>query len=68
MTTKYTHWLKATAIPGSPWVKVTQEDWLKAERNAGFRPKPGLGPYATGGFSDGSIAGALTGDDNPPKY
>jgi hypothetical protein len=70
---EYTHWLKANAIPGSEWQKVSREDWIKAERRAGFRPKLWSGDpnymttYATGGFSDsGGISGKLTTDDDPP--
>lgn len=33
------------------WQEVTQERFVAAERAAGFIPKPGLGPVATGGFS-----------------
>ena len=65
---EYTHWLKATGIPGSSWTKVTKDEWLAAESRAGFRPKPGCGPYATGGFSDSAgIRGSLTRDDQPPR-
>lgn len=68
--TEYTHWLKATGIPGSPWVKVTKEEWVKAERSAGFRPKAvDVGQYATGGFGSSSgISGSLTVDDKPPNH
>ena len=39
----------------SEWKEVTQAEFVKAERAAGFHPKPGCGPVATGGFggSDG---------------
>lgn len=69
-----THWLKASAIPGSTWVKVSKEDWIKAERAAGFRPKLWSGDpeytktYATGGFSNGQISGTMTLTDSPPNY
>lgn len=73
--TEYTHWLKATGIPGSQWQKVSKEDWIRAERGAGFRPYvPSSHPdymttYATGGFSSSQgISGSLTTDDNPPQY
>lgn len=68
----YVYWLKAEGIPGSTWVKVSKEDWIKAERAAGFRPKLSsdhpdyMKVCATGGFGDGRINGAITDDDNPP--
>lgn len=40
-------------------VEVTEEEFVRAERGAGFRPKPGLGPVATGGFSSGGIRGSV---------
>ena len=73
MTEKF--WLKASAIPGSAWAEVSKEDWIKAERRAGFRPKLWSGDpaymttCATGGFSDsGGISGSITTDGNPPRY
>jgi hypothetical protein len=33
------------------WQEVTEEEFARAERSAGFYPKPGCGPVATGGFS-----------------
>lgn len=73
--TEYTHWLKASGIPGSSWQKVSKEDWIKAERAAGFRPKLWSGDpaymttYATGGFGgSGGINGTLTADDKPPTW
>lgn len=39
--------------------KVTQDEFVRAERTAGFRPKPGCGPVATGGFSSGVLAGRV---------
>lgn len=39
--------------------EVTQEEFVQAERSAGFRPKPGCGPCATAGFSSGSISGKV---------
>ena len=50
------YWLKRT---GSAWQEATQEQFIQAERNAGFRPKSGSG-VATGGFSNGSITGRVT--------
>lgn len=55
-----TYWLKADAIPGADWVQVSKEDWIKAERAAGFRPKIGDG-CATGGWgSSAGISGRIT--------
>lgn len=59
----YRHLLTATFNP--QWVEVTKEDWIKAERAAGFRPKLWSGDpnymttYATGGFSGGGISGRI---------
>jgi hypothetical protein len=45
--------------------EVTKQEWIKAERRAGFRPKmastdPGyMDTCATGGFSNGSITGRI---------
>jgi hypothetical protein len=33
--------------------EVTEEDFIRAEREAGFYPKHGCGPVATGGFGTG---------------
>lgn len=41
------------------FVEVTQDEFVRAERGAGFRPKPGLGPVATGGFTSGGITGRV---------
>lgn len=69
------YWLKANAIPGSAWTEVAKEDWIKAERHAGFRPKLWSGDpdymttCATGGFSDSrGISGSITVDGNPPRH
>jgi len=43
----------------SDWIEVSQEKFVQAERAAGFRPKPGCGPVATGGFSNGSVCGRV---------
>lgn len=57
MSTEYDYQLKAAAIPGSDWVSVSKEDWIRAERAAGFRPHLWSGDpnymttCATGGFS-----------------
>ena len=47
------------------WQEVTKEEWIKAERAAGFRPKLAstdaayMTTCATGGFCGGSISGRL---------
>lgn len=51
----------------SPEREVSAEEWLAAERAAGFVPKPTCGPFATGGFGktypDGSgIHGRIESD------
>lgn len=68
------YWLRAEGIPGSQWQSVSKEDWIKAERAAGFRPKlPSDDPRymkvcATGGFGgSGGISGGISFDSNPPR-
>jgi len=39
--------------------EVTKEEWIQAERSAGFRPKHGGGGPATGGFSGNGISGSI---------
>jgi hypothetical protein len=41
------------------WQEVSQEQFVTAESNAGFRPKPGCGPVATGGFSGSGMRGRV---------
>lgn len=36
--------------PSDKWREVTQDEYIQAERVAGFHPKPGCGPFATAGF------------------
>lgn len=66
MTDDYDYQLKAEGVPGSDWVSVTKEEWIKAERAAGFRPPLWSGhpdymtTCATGGFSNSQgISGRL---------
>lgn len=66
MSYEYVYQLKASAIPGSDWVTVSKEDWIKAERAAGFRPALWSGhpdymtTCATGGFSSSAgVAGQI---------
>lgn len=71
---EYTHWLRPLYRDNLPWEKVTKAEWIKAERAAGFRPKMSsddpayMDTYATGGFGNGQISGALTVDDQKPKW
>jgi len=51
------YWLRS-AIQG--WKEVSQIEFAKAEREAGFFPKPGCGPLATAGFSSNHIEGKVT--------
>lgn len=63
------YWLKANAISGSSWSEVSKEDWIKAERAAGFRPNNYMKVCATGGFSNSAgISGSITYDGNPPRH
>jgi len=52
------YYLGITGHPES-MVEVTQEEFILAERAAGFRPKHGCGPVATGGFGSGGIQGSV---------
>ena len=51
-------------IAGSE-VEVTREEWLTAERRAGFWPTHGGDGPATGGFSGGGVHGRIEYDDVP---
>jgi len=52
------YWLQKD---GSPWREVTREEFVSAEKDAGFYPKSGCGSVATNGFSSSSgIAGKVT--------
>jgi hypothetical protein len=55
-------------LAGGEPTEVTQEQFILAERNAGFHPKRGCGPVATGGFSNGTIRGIVRyePDSEPP--
>lgn len=39
--------------------EVSKEEFIKAERSAGFRSKFGPDNLATGGFSSGDISGTI---------
>lgn len=61
------YWV-AVALPDAPWMQVTQEDYVRLERAAGFRPKPGHGPVATSAFSGGGVRGQTWRPEvRPPK-
>lgn len=62
MTTRY--WTRSH--PRSLWQECTRDQFITAERSAGFRPKSGnSGDLATGGFSKGSFAGTYGEDLDP---
>lgn len=58
--------LSISAIPGAPWIEVSKSDWIKAERQAGFRPPlPSSDPdyattCATGGFTGAGVKGRIS--------
>lgn len=54
---RQTRYFLAPSTKDPLWQEVTQEEFVNAERAAGFRPKPGCGPVATAGFAAGSIKG-----------
>lgn len=51
--------------PFTDWIEVSQEEWIKAERNAGFRPRCAITDprymteCATGGFGSANIQGKI---------
>lgn len=57
------HFLKAAFA--REWTEVSREEWIKAERAAGFRPRMSsddpryMDVYATGGFSGNGVSGRL---------
>jgi len=50
----YKYYIK---VDGFGEKEVAQKEFISFERQAGFRPKPGCGPVATGGFMSGNICG-----------
>lgn len=47
--------------------EVSKEEWVRAERAAGFRPKgEDRGQCATGGFGNGSVRGTIEHSDPAP--
>ncbi len=61
---KERYWIRAR---GTKWQEVDQNAFVNAERNAGFYPKAGCGPVATGGFSNGSVEGTVTYNGKRPR-
>ena len=59
MDMKERYWLR---VAGLAWQEATQEQFISAEHDAGFRPKGGDG-VATGGFSAGGVEGKVTYDE-----
>jgi hypothetical protein len=51
------YWLQTGTLA---WQEATREQFIQAERNAGFHPKPGCGDIATAGFSGRSTKGRIT--------
>lgn len=59
------YWLR---VSGFSWHEATKDQFIKAERDAGFRPKYGNG-LATSGFGNGSLEGMVTcGEITAEKY
>jgi hypothetical protein len=53
------------------WIEVSKEEWIRAERSAGFRPKgEDRGQPATGGFGSNAINGRRINDESqrPEQY
>lgn len=52
-------------LPRAAWVEVGEEEWIRAERSAGFRPKLSsdhqdyMRVRATGGFGNDFISGKI---------
>jgi peptidyl-tRNA hydrolase, PTH2 family len=59
MAEKHEEYRHLLTLGDGPEREVSQSEWLSAERAAGFHHKPGLGPYATGGFSANGVRGRL---------
>lgn len=75
MVDDYDYQLKSDIIPGSDWVSVSKEDWIKAERAAGFRPSLSsdhpsyMTTCATGGFSNSlGVSGQIVRKTAPSPY
>ena len=59
MAAKERYWLRVR-VSGLPWQEATREQFVQAEREAGFHPKPGCGDVATAGFGNGITEGRVT--------
>lgn len=46
-------------LGNEPEKEISQAEFIRWESQAGFRPKPGCGPVATGGFTSGMIKGRV---------
>lgn len=59
MANKSTYYLNSG--PNGRYQEVTMEEFVRAERAAGFHPKDGMpiGKPATGGFSGGGVHGKI---------
>lgn len=44
---------------GGPEREVDADGFIAKERGCGFHPKPGCGPFATGGFTQGENEGRI---------
>ena len=56
---------------GGAWAEVSEEEFILAEREAGFVPKSGCGPLATAGFGINGPQGSMDGKieyDSPEDY
>lgn len=53
---KTRYWLR---VSGLPWQEATIDQFIAAERAAGFHPKTGNG-VATSGFGSGAVEGKTT--------
>jgi len=51
------YWLRVSTLP---WQKATKEQFIEAERKAGFRSSSGYGEVATNSFIGGGIQGRTT--------
>ncbi|MBT4849331.1 hypothetical protein HON36_00575 [Candidatus Parcubacteria bacterium] len=54
---KERYWLQTGTLA---WQEATREQFIQAEKSAGFYPKPGCGDVATAGFSGKATKGRIT--------
>jgi len=57
MKTKIKYYLKVSWQ--KEYTEVTKEEYIRAERNAGFHSKFGDGEIATASFSNGNVEGKV---------